>query len=152
MWAVPVVWAATVDARVGRLPDGIVLPGMAVVAAVLAVSALCSGRPRPGGPLAGAALLGVPFLLLHLATPTGFGFGDVKYGILLGLGVGLVHPGLVIVVFASAAVFQLVVAWGRLLPAQRVAGADRRSAPFGPTLALAAVGWLLVSLTVGGGR
>ena len=104
------------------------------------------------GALVGAAVLGVPFAVLHLASPAGFGFGDVKFGVLVGLGLGVVRPGLGVVVFATAAVVQLVVAWCRPWPAQRAPGADRRAAPFGPSLAIAAFGWVAVVLVSGGGR
>jgi leader peptidase (prepilin peptidase) / N-methyltransferase len=148
VWMVPVAWAASIDARAGRLPDRIVLPGIAVVLSAVVVSASWAGWSGLAGPVGGAALLSVPFLLLHLATPAGFGFGDVKFGVLLGLGLGVVNPGLVLVVFASAAVLQLIVARSRPWPAQRKARVDRRSAPFGPSLAIASTGWLLVHLAL----
>ena len=152
VWLVPVTWAATVDAHTNRLPDRIVIPGISVLAAVLVVSATWAGWPRIAGPLAGAAVLGVPFLALHVATPAGFGFGDVKFGVLLGLGIGLVRPGLGVVVFATAAIFQLIVAWCHPWPVQRIAGADRRSAPFGPSLAIASTVLLLFHVALRGGR
>ena len=84
-WVVPVVWAAVVDARVSRLPDRVVVVGAVVFGAALVVLAVIEGRGRrPLGALVGAAVLGVPFAVLHLASPAGFGLGDVKYGVLVG--------------------------------------------------------------------
>ena len=81
-----------------------------------------------------------------------FGFGDVKFGVLVGLGLGLVRPGLGLVVFSTAALLQLgVVAAVRPWAAQRLPEANRAAAPFGPVLAIAAVGWLVVVLVSGGG-
>ena len=72
--------------------------------------------------LAGAAVLAVPLLLVHLVSPAGLGFGDVKYGALIGAGVGVATgPAAVVLVFMLAAVVQLVVVWWRPLPAQRMA-------------------------------
>ena len=102
--------------------------------------------------LAGAAVLAVPLLLVHLVSPAGLGFGDVKYGALIGAGVGVATgPAAVVLVFMLAAVVQLVVVWWRPLPAQRMAGSDRRSAPLGPAMAVAAGVWVLVSLISKGG-
>ena len=152
-WAVPVVWAATTDARVSRLPDRVVLPGLAVFAAVLFVASAWTGSWRwVVAALAGAAVLAVPLLLVHLVSPAGLGFGDVKYGALIGAGVGVASgPAAVVLVFVLAAVVQLVVVWWRPLPAQRVAGSDRRSAPLGPAMAVAAAVWVLVSVISKGG-
>ena len=152
-WVMPVVWAAVVDARSSRLPDRVVVPGLAVFMAVLVASVPLTGSSSllVSG-LVGAALLSVPLGLLHLLSPEGLGFGDVKYGVLIGAGVGAAtRPGAAVAVFALAMVVQLVVVWWRPLPAQRVPGASRRAAPLGPALALAAVGWVVVSLISEGG-
>lgn len=151
-WVVAVVWAAGVDARVSRLPDRIVVVGAVVFSAALVVLAVIDGSwSMATSALLGAVVLGIPSAVLHLAAPTGFGYGDVKFGVLVGLGLGVVGPGLGIVVFATAALVQLAVAWWRPWPAQRAPGADRRAAPFGPSLAIAAFGWVAVVLVSGGG-
>jgi leader peptidase (prepilin peptidase) / N-methyltransferase len=152
-WAVPVVWVAAIDARVSRLPDRVVLPGLAVFAAVLVVASAGTGSwGWVVAALAGAAVLAIPLLLVHLVSPAGLGFGDVKYGALIGAGVGVATgPAAVVFGFMLAAVVQLIVVWWRPLPAQRMAGSDRRSAPLGPSLAAAAGVWVLVSLISKGG-
>jgi leader peptidase (prepilin peptidase) / N-methyltransferase len=152
VWLVPVVWAAAVDARTSRLPDRIVLPGIAiVVAAVTAVAWIGGDWSLVRSALVGALVLGVPFAVMHVLSPSGFGYGDVKFGVLLGLGLGLVRPGIGLVVFLTAALLQLVIAAVRPWPAQRQPDATRAAAPFGPVLAIAAVGWLVVVLVSGGG-
>jgi leader peptidase (prepilin peptidase) / N-methyltransferase len=152
-WAVPVVWAATIDARVSRLPDRVVLPGLAVFTTVLVMAAAGTGSwGRAMAALAGAAVLAVPLLLVHLVSPAGLGFGDAKYGALIGAGVAVATgPAAPVLVFLLTAVVQLVVLWWRPLPAQRMAGSDRRSAPLGPAMAVAAGVWVLVSLISKGG-
>ena len=141
------------DARASRLPDRVVLPGLAVFAAVLVASVpLIGSSSLLVSGLVGAAVLFVPLGLVHLVSPEGLGFGDVKYGALIGAGVGAAtRPGAVVLVFALAMVVQVVVVWLRPLPAQRVPGADRRAAPLGPAMALAAVVWVVVSLILEGG-
>lgn len=89
--------------------------------------ALISGRSS--GALVGAALLGLPMFIVHLARPDGLGFGDVKFGVLLGAGIGAVAAPLVLPAYLLAApshtvVCVLVRARGRLVP-------------FGPALAFA---------------
>jgi len=152
-WVVPVVWAATIDARWSRLPDRVVLPGLAVFAAVLVVASAGTGSwGWVVAALAGAAVLAIPLLLVHLVSPAGLGFGDVKCGALIGAGVGVATgPAAVVLVFMLAAVVQLLVVWWCPLPAQRMAGSDRRSAPLGPAMAVAAGVWVLVSLISKGG-
>ena len=74
----------SLDASIARLPDNIVLPG---AAAVLAMAVMAD---RWATALIGALLLAGPMLIVHLVRPEGFGFGDVKFGLLLGLGLGAV--------------------------------------------------------------
>ena len=131
-WAVAVVAAAWVDAHTCRLPNRIVLSGIAVTL-ILATTA---GR-LPGAAI-GALLLGVPFLGIHLARPHGFGFGDVKYGALIGAGLGCISAPLPVVAYAMATIAQLMVVAIRPWPAQRRAGTPADGAPFGPSLALGA--------------
>jgi leader peptidase (prepilin peptidase)/N-methyltransferase len=151
-WVVPVVWAAAIDAHECRLPDRVVVVGSAAFALLLAVGSLVTGDSSPlAGAAAGALLLGGSFALVHLIFPAGFGFGDVKFGVLLGLGLGVLRPGIGFVVFVTAAVLQLGVMRWRPWPAQRASGADRGSAPFGPALAVSGIGWMAVLLVSGGG-
>jgi leader peptidase (prepilin peptidase)/N-methyltransferase len=151
-WLVPVAWAATVDAGTSRLPDAIVLTGVAAVVVTLTiVSAMTGEWSLVRSALAGALVLGVPFAVIHVVSPAGFGFGDVKFGVLIGLGLGLVRPGIGVVVFVTAAVLQVMVAVMRPWPAQRTRDANGATAPFGPALAIDAVGWLVVLLVSGGG-
>jgi leader peptidase (prepilin peptidase)/N-methyltransferase len=152
VWVVPVVWAAIEDARSARLPDRVTMGGAGVVAAVLSVAAVVeSSWSLVVHACVGGALLGGVLLVMHVASPRGLGFGDVKFGLLVGLGVGVVRPGLTLFVFLSAAVLHVVVAWGRPWPAQRVPQARGGVAPFGPSLAAASIGWVLVVLVWGGG-
>jgi Type IV leader peptidase family len=151
VWVVPVVWAAAEDARSARLPDPITLGGAgAVVAAVLVAAAVEGSWWMLGGAGTGAALLGGVLGVMHVASPRGLGFGDVKYGVLVGLGVGVERPGLTLVVFVSAALLHVVVTWWRPWPVQRRPHVRCGAAPFGPSLAAASIGWVVVVLVSGG--
>jgi leader peptidase (prepilin peptidase)/N-methyltransferase len=137
------VVVTAVDLAEMRIPNRILYPGGALVAVLLVVASLAEG--------AGDALLrGVvvtlvavaAFLALHLASPHGLGMGDVKLAALLGLAVGWLSWGAallaVFVAFASGAVVAVV-----LLAARRV---DRRAPlPFGPFLAVGALGALMIA-------
>lgn len=132
VWVCVVLAAALFDLRTGRLPDPVVLPGIAAVFAL----ALISGRSS--GALVGAVLLGLPMFIVHLARPDGLGFGDVKFGFLLGAGIGavaapLVLPAYLLAALSHAVVCVLVRARGRLVP-------------FGPALALASILTVIVGL------
>ncbi len=80
---------SVIDLYVYRLPDRIVFPALAVSAASMVVVALAIDRP---GALAraavGAAGYFVLLLIIHLISPRGMGFGDVKLALLLGLHLG----------------------------------------------------------------
>ncbi|MFE3192827.1 prepilin peptidase [Nocardia sp. NPDC059240] len=71
------------DLRARRLPDALTLPGAVVVLAY----GFAVGTPIPA--LAGAALLTLPYLLVHLARPGALGAGDVKLAVGLGAATAL---------------------------------------------------------------
>ena len=149
---VPVVWAASIDARCGRLPDRVVLPGALMVLLLAVASGVESASwSLLVGAVAGGAVLAAPCIVAHLISPEGLGYGDVKFGFLVGLGLGMVAPALGVVVFLTASVIGVLSAWVRPWPLQRAAGADRRAVPFGPPLAIAAFGWVLLLFSTGGG-
>ncbi len=75
------LWCTTlsvIDLRIRRLPDRLTLPGGSMVLGY----ALFSDRMIAA--VAGALLLAVPYLLIHLAAPAAFGAGDVKLAVGLG--------------------------------------------------------------------
>jgi leader peptidase (prepilin peptidase)/N-methyltransferase len=133
-WSIPVVAAATVDFRIGRLPDVIVLPGL------LATIVLAGAAGFVGAAVAGSLLFGLPMLVVHLARPDGLGFGDVKFATLLGAGIGIVSVPLVVVSFLVAAVVHAVVCLTIHARGQLV--------PFGPALAAASIIVILVASPV----
>lgn len=74
-WCVVLIRA---DLRERRLPNVLTVSGAAVVLAY------ASGSGRLGVALAGALLLTVPYLMVHLAAPHALGAGDVKLAVGLG--------------------------------------------------------------------
>lgn len=79
-------WCAVlgaIDMRCHRLPNVLTVPG--------AVAVLAYGFGSGRLPLAalGAALLAIPYLLVHLAAPAALGAGDVKLAIGLGAATAL---------------------------------------------------------------
>jgi len=129
---VVLVAAALVDVAEHRLPNRLV--AAAAVPVVVALVVAWSGDVGRSVVL-GAALVGGPLLLTHLASPTGMGFGDVKAGAVLGAGVGLVDARLAL--FGLVAGLAIGASWGL---ARRA-----RSVPLGPALVAGA----LVALAVG---
>ena len=89
--AVVLGWAlalSVIDLRERRLPNVLTLTG----AAVIPVGATVAGRGAAA--LLGGLSLGVVYLVVHLAAPSGLGAGDVKLALGLGaltgaLGVGV---------------------------------------------------------------
>ena len=105
-----------IDLRERRLPDRLTLGGFAVVLALVGAQRAHERCEVTGdGALGGAAATAGVLLVLHLASPSGMGFGDVKLGLLLGVlvggrSVGLVLPALLIAggLGALAALVQVV--------------------------------------------
>lgn len=72
-----------------RLPDAVLFPGTAAGAAVLIVGELVDGAAANLAAAAvGAVVYFVILLVMHLVSPAGMGFGDVKLAVLLGMYVG----------------------------------------------------------------
>jgi leader peptidase (prepilin peptidase)/N-methyltransferase len=134
--AVVAVLLAVVDLQHHLLPDRVVLPGVVLGTALLAVAA--AAEPAWSALLRavlGAAALFLVFLVLALVSPGGLGMGDVKLAALLGLYLGWVGWSAVLLggllAFAVQALVALV-----LLAARRVG--RRGDLPFGPAMLLGA--------------
>ena len=139
-WALPGYWwaAATAitltvtDLEHRRIPDRILMPGLLGTVMLLAAGALADGDPWNilRGLAGGAAHFGL-LLVVAVAARGGFGFGDVKLGLLLGLALAYRSWGtLTVGIFAGFAVGGLAAV--ALLAARRV---NRRSFfPFGPAM------------------
>lgn len=80
---------SVIDMYVYRLPDRLVFPSLALSLAVMVVAGF--GIDVPSAivkALGGMALYGGFLFLMHLISPRGMGFGDVKLALLLGLHLG----------------------------------------------------------------
>jgi leader peptidase (prepilin peptidase)/N-methyltransferase len=133
------VGVVAVDLRERRVPTPLVAIG--AIAAVVVVT-ITSASDETWAPLvhgvAGAALAGAAFLVVHVVQPRSLGFGDVRLAALTG---GLTAYGTASVSAAAlAAVLAAVVA-----SIATVAG-RARSAPFAPFLVAASAVALLVSI------
>jgi leader peptidase (prepilin peptidase)/N-methyltransferase len=126
------VLLATVDITVHRLPDVVTLP-LAVLALLLLGGA--SLLPGAGGSwkaaLLGSLTLGACFFVLFLINPRGFGFGDVKLGLVLGAVLGWYGWG--ILMLGTFVGFLLGALYGISLILVRRAG-RKTMIPFGPFL------------------
>ncbi|MFB7343134.1 prepilin peptidase [Streptomyces hydrogenans] len=137
------VLLACVDVRVQRLPDGLTLPLALALPLLLGAAELL---PYDAGSwphaLLGALALGGGYLALHLVSPQGLGFGDVKLALPLGAALGWYGWG---VLFTGAFLGFLLGAgygFGRVL----LGRAGRSSAiPFGPFM----LGGALLGLALG---
>lgn len=128
---------AAIDLDVHRLPDWLTLPGLPVLAVLLALDWDAGRMVRA---LICAVLAGVAFLLLALAVPGGLGLGDVKLAALLGLALGWWGYGVVLQGLASGFVLGGVVSLV-LIGARR---ATRHThVALGPWLLVGALGALL---------
>lgn len=135
-----------VDVREHRLPDRLVLPGIAV-SAVLWVSAFAVAGPETGGvdgvlrTLGAGVVLFAGYLVLRLIHPPGMGFGDVKLAGLLGLHLGA--AGWAHVAAGTVLAFLLGGVVGALLLLTRRARWSS-AIPFGPFMLAGAVAALVL--------
>ncbi|MFI7500625.1 prepilin peptidase [Streptomyces sp. NPDC049687] len=136
------VLLAVVDLRVQRLPDALTLPLAAAAPALLGGAALL---PEHAGhwttALLGGLLLGGGHLLLHLISPAGLAFGDVKLA--LGTGAVLGWYGWPTVMLGTFAAFLLGALYGGVLVVLGRAG-RRTGIPFGPFMLAGAFVGLLI--------
>jgi len=85
-----VVGAAVVvtDATSHTIPRQLVYLGMGTGVPAMAILAVVDGWASFGRAIAGAAALGVVYLVMVLAHPSGLGAGDARFAVLLGLYAG----------------------------------------------------------------
>jgi len=131
--------AARVDLRDHRLPDRLVGSAALPILGVAAL-ALASHRADVVASITiGAALLAGLLLVLHLADPSGMGFGDVKAAAVLGAALGIVDQRLALWALGIASAVGLV--WMGLTRCRTVA--------FGAPLVIAGVVCLLFAMARG---
>lgn len=144
---------AGVDARVFRLPDALLAPTIAVALPAIALTSLYNDTPAAivGALVGGVTYFGLLFFI-HLVSPRGMGFGDVKLAFLMGCYLGWLGGqygpfgdlaveamGFVLIGAMAGSVLGLVV--GVAYAAAR--RSLRAVFPFGPSLA---IGCLVVVL------
>ena len=102
---------ALIDLRTHRLPDAVVGPAYVLAAILLIAASATSGDLRAlGRGLAGLALLGGGYYVVHRLRPDGMGRGDVKLAGLIGLVTGYV--GWAALLVGGFAAFVLAGAYG----------------------------------------
>jgi leader peptidase (prepilin peptidase)/N-methyltransferase len=139
--AVFLVPLVLIDMRERRLPDHLTLSGAAALLAVVGAQGAIAADLAPlAGALAGAALMAGILLTLHLASPRGMGFGDVKLGLLLGALVGARSMALVLPALLLAGVLGALVGVAQMIRRRR----RDVTLPFGPFLVAGAVLALVV--------
>jgi leader peptidase (prepilin peptidase)/N-methyltransferase len=135
------VVASAIDRRCHRLPDRLTLRAAALTAALVAGAAVVDGDVGLfGGALSGTLILAGTILVVHLVSPAGMGFGDVKLALSIGLATGARGAQTVLAGVLLALVLGAVVGLATL-----VRHRDRhRAFAFGPCLCAGAVLALLV--------
>ncbi len=122
------------DATSHTIPRQLVYLGLGAGAPALAILAAVDGWASFGRAIAGAAALGVVYLVMVLVHPSGLGAGDARFAVLLGLYAGWL--GWTAVVITGALPFLLALA-----PAIWALARRRRAAriAFGPYMLAAYV-------------
>lgn len=126
------------------VPNRVVYPtGFAVVVLLGLAAAIGGDGDHLRTAFIGAVSAWAALLVVHLITPRGMGFGDVRLSFLLGLGLGWLSLGHVFVGMFLGIVLGALL--GAALMATRVLGRNDHI-PFGPFLASGAV----IAILVGG--
>jgi leader peptidase (prepilin peptidase)/N-methyltransferase len=119
------------------VPNRIVYPTLFVAVPLLTVAALVDGEWRSlATALGGALVAGTTLLVIHLISPRGMGFGDVRLAVILGLFLGWID--LAHVALGLFLGFLLGAVGGVALIALRLKKRGDR-VPFAPFLALGAL-------------
>jgi leader peptidase (prepilin peptidase)/N-methyltransferase len=137
---------AVIDLETYLLPNRIVYPLTVAMLVLLPLGLLADddlgayGRGLLGGVIAFAA-----FFVVHLVSPRGMGFGDVKLSFTLGLALGCVGWGEVVLGLFLGFFYGALI--GIVLIATRLRSRNQ-AVPFGPFLAAGAITALLVGMPI----
>lgn len=132
--AVGLTVLSVIDLDLFLLPKRIVWPLCGAVLVLLGVAAAIDGS---GGDIKRAVLGGLggfgALFVLHVISPNGMGFGDVRLAALIGLDLGWVGTEQVMLGIFAGFVFAAVIGLGLMATGKR---ARDDAVPFGPFLAL----------------
>jgi leader peptidase (prepilin peptidase)/N-methyltransferase len=140
-WVVPaylvffvcLVSVSVIDSERQIIPNRIVYPTIFASVPLLALAALAGGEwDRFGHALMGASLAWLALLIIHLISPAGMGFGDVRLAFVLGLFLGWISLGHVVTGLFLGVL--LISAVGLVMAALRLKSLQEHIA-FGPFLA-----------------
>jgi leader peptidase (prepilin peptidase)/N-methyltransferase len=137
---------AAIDLETYLLPNRIVYPLTLVSLALFALGAAADGdwSAYTRSLIAAAVAFGA-FFLLHMITPRGMGFGDVKLSFVLGLSLGYLGWGELFFGLFLGFFYGAVI--GMILIVTRLR-ARNQQLPFGPFLAAGALTAILIGTTV----
>ena len=132
-----------IDIEHHLLPTRVIYPSLAVGVVALTVTAIVRDQTdRLPEMLIGAAVFGgIFFVIFYLAPAGGFGFGDVRFALLLGSFVGYIDaPGLVLVAmflsFLTGALIGITLKWLAERSSESEGPLRKMKVPFGPYMAL----------------
>ena len=141
-WVVPgylvfflcLVSISVIDSQRQIIPNYIVYPTIFVSVPLLALAALAEGEwDRFGHALLGATLAWLALFVIHMISPSGMGFGDVRLAFVLGLFLGWIGLSHVVTgLFLGVVIISVV---GILLAVLRLKSLQEHIA-FGPFLAV----------------
>ncbi len=142
LWFAVVTFALSIiDLDTKRIPNRILYPGTAVAVVLLGIGALADGHlPSFGRALLAGSAYFAGFLVIGLIAPAGFGGGDIKLSLLLGVFAGYISWTALTVSIFLAVFIGGAVSIG-LLVLRRVGRKDQL--PFGPSLVLGS--WLAIA-------
>jgi leader peptidase (prepilin peptidase)/N-methyltransferase len=144
--AAGLVALSAIDLATYLLPNRIVFPLAGFVAVALGLGALVDGTPEAfGRALLAGVVAFVAYALLHLASPRGLGFGDVKLAFVLGLALGYLGWAELVLGLFLGFLFGAVVGVGLLVARRRT---RRDHVPFGPFMAAGACTAILVGAAI----
>jgi leader peptidase (prepilin peptidase)/N-methyltransferase len=146
------VTVSVIDIQCYRLPDRIVLPTLLGSVVLVVVESIRAGEAdHIKYAVAGAAIYFLFLLVVHLISPRGMGFGDVKLAAVMGLYLGWLAPDYLttfrLVLWAMLVGFVIGSVAGIALWAIRGLNA---AIPFGPFLAFGALVVVLTSANIVG--
>jgi leader peptidase (prepilin peptidase)/N-methyltransferase len=140
------VTVSVIDIQCYRLPDRIVLPTLIGSVVLVVVESIRAGEASHiKYALAGAAIYFVFLLVVHLISPRGMGFGDVKLSFVLGLSLGWLGWGEVFVGLFLGFLYGALIGLGLIVT--RIRARDQ-ALPFGPFLAAGTMTAILVGTAI----